>query len=74
MGVNKEATPYFRLSDILQYTFGKMERRPSYKYLLLILGLPVHLIVFLFYLIEEKRRYIHLQFMKNKGIFDNIRL
>ena len=54
MGVNKEATPYFRLSDVLQYTFGKMERRPSYKYWLLILGLPVHLIVFLFYLLKRK--------------------
>ena len=27
MGVNKEVTPYFRVSEILQYTFGKMERR-----------------------------------------------
>ena len=54
MGVNKEATPYFGLSDVLQYTFGKMERRLSYKYWLLILGLPVHLIVFLFYLLKRK--------------------
>ena len=54
MGVNKEATPYFRLLDVLQYTFGKMERRPSYKYWLLILGLPIHLIVFLFYLLKRK--------------------
>ncbi|WP_342539641.1 ABC transporter permease [Sporosarcina sp. FSL K6-1540] len=50
MRVNKEATSYFRLSDVLRYTFGKMGRRPTYKYLLLILGLPVHVIVFLFYL------------------------
>jgi peptide/nickel transport system permease protein len=54
MGVNKEATPYFRLLDVLQYTYGKMERRPSYKYWLLILGLPIHLIVFLFYLLKRK--------------------
>lgn len=54
MGVNKEATPCFGLLNVLQYTFGKMERRPSYKYWLLILGLPVHLIVFLFYLSKGK--------------------
>ena len=50
MGVNKEVTPYFRVSEVLHYTFGKMERRRTYKYWLLILGFPVHLIVYLFYL------------------------
>lgn len=51
VGMNKGVTSSF---NILQYTFMRMQRSPSYKYLLLILGLPIHLIVYLFFLVKKK--------------------
>src|SRR5690606_16334141 len=39
---------------LVSRTYKKMQLRPSYKYLLWILGLPVHIFVFLYYLYKRK--------------------
>lgn len=54
MEENQKALAGFNLLDIFQFTYSKMQKRLSNKYLLLILGLPIHLIVFLFYLFISK--------------------
>lgn len=54
MELHKEPSLKFGFSDHLSYVFGKMMKRPSYKYLLLVLGLPLHLIIFFFY--QSKRK------------------
>ena len=54
MELHKELSLKFGFSDHLSYVFGKMMKRPSYKYLLLVLGLPLHLIIFFFY--QSKRK------------------
>lgn len=42
------------LVAILQYTYSKMQKRLPYKYLLILLGLPIHLIVVIIYLFKRK--------------------
>ncbi|WP_277586951.1 ABC transporter permease [Psychrobacillus antarcticus] len=54
MGLHKESSVNFGFADHLSYVFGKMMKRTSYRYLLLILGFPLHLIVFLFYRVKRK--------------------
>ena len=54
MGIHKEPSVNLGLSDHLSYVFEKMMRRKSYKYLLLILGFPLHLIIFWFYRLKLK--------------------
>lgn len=54
MGTGKVANIKFNLSDIILHTYSKMQLRRSYKYLLIILGLPIHFIVFLVYFYKKK--------------------
>lgn len=42
------------VSDILQQSHRKMQGRWVYKYLLLLAGIPIHLITYLFYLFKRK--------------------
>lgn len=44
----------FNLSTIIYQSYSKIQQHPSYKYLILLLGLPVHLIVLLVYLSKKK--------------------
>ncbi|WP_299743984.1 ABC transporter permease [uncultured Rossellomorea sp.] len=43
------------VSDMLQRTYINMQRRTIYRYLILILGLPVNLVVFFFYLYRKRK-------------------
>ena len=54
MGLHNEPSVNSGISDHLSYIFGKMIKRPSYKYLLFVLGFPLHLIVFFFYQLKRK--------------------
>ncbi|QUG40167.1 ABC transporter permease [Psychrobacillus sp. INOP01] len=54
MGLHKEPSVKFGFSDHLSYVFEKMMKRTSYKYLLLVLGFPLHLIIFFFYRLKRK--------------------
>ncbi|HLU22092.1 ABC transporter permease [Lederbergia graminis] len=40
--------------ETIKFTFVKMQRRPSYKYILMILGLPVYIFAFIYFLIKKK--------------------
>jgi len=51
---NKKPLHGVSLLGIFQFTYTKMQKRLSNKYLLLILGLPIHLIVFLLYSLKSK--------------------
>lgn len=42
-------------SEVLIYTYGKMIQRNTFKYLLFILGFPVHLVTLLFYRSKQKK-------------------
>lgn len=44
----------FRLAERIQFTFMKMQRRPIYYTVLLVLGLPVTIVVFILYLMRRK--------------------
>lgn len=41
-------------SEVLIYTYGKMIKQNAFKYVLYLLGFPVHLITFLFYRSKQK--------------------
>ncbi|WP_459503222.1 ABC transporter permease [Bacillus sp. C1] len=55
--IQKTSTIYgiFNLSNIINRTYEKMQLRLPYKYLILILGLPVNIVVFLIYLYRKRR-------------------
>ncbi|GIN58152.1 ABC transporter permease [Lederbergia ruris] len=40
--------------SMVSYTYGKMLTRPAYKFWLILLGLPVHILVFFIYLYKRK--------------------
>ncbi|WP_211745696.1 ABC transporter permease [Paenibacillus sp. Marseille-Q4541] len=42
----------FRLSDTISETYKKIQVRPTYSFFLLILGFPVHLFTFFYYLLK----------------------
>ncbi|QED50003.1 ABC transporter permease [Cytobacillus dafuensis] len=44
-----------KFSEIIRRTYTKMQPHPSYRWLVFILGFPVHLVVFLFYLKQRKK-------------------
>lgn len=44
----------FNLSAIIYQSYSKIHQHPFYKYLILLLGLPVHLIILLVYLSKKK--------------------
>src|SRR5690606_7357666 len=46
MGVN--------IVETIKFTFVKMQRRTSYKYILMMLGLPVYMFAFIYFLIKKK--------------------
>lgn len=54
MGGSKAARQKNDLVAILQHTYSKMQKRLTYKYLLILLGLPIHLIVVIVYLFKRK--------------------
>lgn len=54
MGVS-EAAGDRRLTRSISTTYRKILLNPSYKYLFLLLGAPVHLVVFLIYMVQSKR-------------------
>lgn len=49
MGINKEPSVNLVFFDHLAYIFEKMMKRNTYKYLLLILGFPLHVVIFITY-------------------------
>lgn len=54
MEENKKSLLGVSLLGVFQFTYYKMQKRLFNKYLLLILGLPIHLIVFLFFSLKSK--------------------
>ncbi|MCV4234715.1 ABC transporter permease [Virgibacillus sp. LDC1] len=54
MGGTEAARPN-RLIGLISSTYSKILLNPSYRYLLLLLGAPVNLVVFLFYLVQRKK-------------------
>lgn len=54
MGVT-EAAGNRRLTGNISTTYRKILLNPSYKYLLLLLGAPVNLVVFLIYMVQSKK-------------------
>lgn len=52
-----KSQPLYKIgfSEVLIYTYGKMIQRNTFKYLLFILGFPVHLITLLFYRSKQKK-------------------
>lgn len=50
-----EGSKTSRLADTLGFIYGKMLQHPSYRYVLFILGLPIHLIVLFVWLKERKQ-------------------
>lgn len=54
MGGTEAARPN-RLISSISSTYSKILLNPSYRYLLLLLGAPVNLVVFLFYLVQRKK-------------------
>ncbi|MBS4220662.1 ABC transporter permease [Bacillus sp. FJAT-49711] len=54
METNKKIQKGESVQALLSRTYMKMQLRPSYKYLLWILGLPVHIFVFFYYLYKRK--------------------
>ena len=55
MGSNKKSSYVTRFSNSLSHTFGKMQQRTVYKYLLFLLGLPVHVITYFLFLLKKKK-------------------
>lgn len=56
-------------SEELIYTYGKMMQRNTFKYLLFILGFPVHLVTLLFYRSKQKKDTYYAILEEVKGSF-----
>ncbi|WP_054956327.1 ABC transporter permease [Paenibacillus dakarensis] len=50
-----EAAGKIRLASTISKTYRKILLNPSYKYILLLLGAPVNLVVFLIYMVQSKK-------------------
>ena len=59
MGGSKAARQKNDLVAILQHTYSKMQKRLTYKYLLILLGLPIHLIVVIVFLFIKRKNTIY---------------
>lgn len=54
MDQNEKLHKSFGIAERIHFTFGKMQQRPVYNFLLLVLGFPVTIAVFILYLIRSK--------------------
>ncbi|KQL37083.1 peptide ABC transporter permease [Psychrobacillus sp. FJAT-21963] len=54
MGLNKEPSVNFDISDHLAFIFGKLMKRAPFRFLLIILGFPLHFITFFYYQLKKK--------------------